>query len=111
LRLCYRFAEGRWTQFYQEKAMCAFDYVDLAGESMAVQRNVMEEMAAEAQASLHISEGPLFRVIYFDLGEATPGRLLFVAHHLIVDGVSWRILLEDFETVYEQIQRGEEVRL
>jgi amino acid adenylation domain-containing protein/non-ribosomal peptide synthase protein (TIGR01720 family) len=111
LRLCYRFAEGKWTQVYQEKSMCAFDYVDLTGQSMAVQKNVMEEMAAEAQASLHISEGPLFRVIYFDLGETIPGRLLFVAHHLIVDGVSWRILLEDFETVYEQLQKGEEVRL
>ena len=54
--------------------------------------------------------GPLVRVVLFDLG---PGgqRLLFVVHHLVVDGVSWRILLEDWEHVYRKLQSGERVEL
>ncbi len=44
--------------------------------------------------SLNLDEGPLVRFIYFDMGKNQPGRLLVVAHHLVVDAVSWRILLE-----------------
>src|SRR5262249_54775773 len=51
--------------------------------------------------------GPVFRVALFDLGPARPGRLLFVAHQLAVDGTSWRILLEDLETLGSAIARGE----
>ena len=38
-------------------------------------------------------------------------RLLIVIHHLAVDGVSWRILLEDFESAYTQLKEGQNVRL
>ncbi len=41
---------------------------------------------------------------YFDLGPGRPGRLLMVIYHLAVDGVSWRILLEDLQAVYQQLQ-------
>src|SRR5262249_22044506 len=37
--------------------------------------------------------------------------LLIVVHHLVVDGVSWRVLLEDLETACGQLTRGERVRL
>src|SRR5262249_18224578 len=51
------------------------------------------------------------RAVYFRMGEKEPGRLLWVIHHLIVDGVSWRILLEDLQRVYVQLERGEKARL
>ena len=38
-------------------------------------------------------------------------RLLVVIHHLVVDGVSWRILLEDLSGLYEQLLSGGEGRL
>ena len=37
--------------------------------------------------------------------------MLLIIHHLVVDGVSWRILLEDFKTAYQQWKEGEELRL
>lgn len=37
----------------------------------------------------------------------TEDFLLIVAHHLIVDGVSWRILLHDLEQFYHALERGE----
>jgi len=37
--------------------------------------------------------------------------LLLVIHHLVVDGVSWRILLEDLERGYEQLKQGKEIDL
>ncbi|HEU0078852.1 MAG TPA: condensation domain-containing protein, partial [Longimicrobiaceae bacterium] len=62
------------------------------------------------QRSLDLARGPLLRVVLFDLG-AGGQLLLLVIHHLVVDGVSWRILLEDLETAHAQLSRGEAVRL
>jgi non-ribosomal peptide synthase protein (TIGR01720 family) len=47
----------------------------------------------------------------FDLGADQLGRLLLVIHHLVVDGVSWRVLLEDLYTAYTQLQAGQVVAL
>ncbi|MGH9901316.1 MAG: condensation domain-containing protein, partial [Pyrinomonadaceae bacterium] len=48
---------------------------------------------------------------FFDFGPDSPGRLLVVVHHLAVDGVSWRILLEDLQTAYARLERGERPEL
>src|SRR4030095_12930759 len=55
--------------------------------------------------------GPLLRVCYYELGEDTPARLLIISHHLAVDGVSWRILLEDVASACEQASGQAEIRL
>ena len=67
-----------------------------------------EGTAAEAQASLDLEHGPLWRAVYFDHGRGRPGRLLLVVHHLAVDGVSWRPLLEDLGTAYQQLADGQQ---
>jgi aryl carrier-like protein len=73
------------------------------------QKAAIEEAATELQTSLNLSEGSLVRVALFNLGDSQ--RLLIVIHHLAVDGVSWRILLEDLQTAYEQLSRGEAIAL
>jgi non-ribosomal peptide synthase protein (TIGR01720 family) len=77
----------------------------------AAQDQAIATIADSLQASLNISQGPLLRVAFFDLGSDRPGRLLLIIHHLVVDGVSWRILLEDFQTLYRQLSSGEPARL
>jgi non-ribosomal peptide synthase protein (TIGR01720 family) len=70
-----------------------------------------EEAAAGAlQASLDLSGGPLLRCARLGAGEE-PGSLLLIVHHLVVDGVSWRILLEDLWTAHEQLRGGGPARL
>ncbi|WP_437759716.1 non-ribosomal peptide synthase/polyketide synthase [Sorangium sp. So ce1389] len=85
--------------------------LDLSAVPPGEQAREIERRAAEAQASLRLDEGPLVRAALMDLGAGRAGRLLMVIHHLAVDLVSWRILLEDLETAYAQLQRGEPVRL
>lgn len=75
------------------------------------QMSVMEAQAAEVQASLNLSDGPLMRVVLFDFGVKRHSQLLLVIHHLVVDGISWRILLEDLQTGYQQLSRGEAIKL
>jgi non-ribosomal peptide synthase protein (TIGR01720 family) len=86
-------------------------WLDLSALPAAQQRQALEAQATKLQASLSLSAGPLLRVAYFDLGTTAAGRLLLVIHHLAVDGVSWRILMEDLLRVYEQLSRGEAARL
>ena len=58
----------------------------------------LEEAAEQLQSGLDLARGPLFTAALFRRPEGD--RLLLTAHHLIVDGVSWRILLEDLASAY-----------
>ena len=84
---------------------------DLSGLSVDEQEAAIERDASAVQASLDLERGPLFRMAYWDLGDDRGGRLLLAAHHLVIDGISWRILLEDLQTVYQQLEEGHEVHL
>ena len=61
----------------------------------------LRELANEAQCSLDLKDGPLLRAVLVNLA-AGEQRLLLVIHHLVVDGVSWRVLLEDLQSAYRQ---------
>ncbi len=67
-----------------------------------------ETVAAELDAAadrLAPGEGVMAQFVWFDSG-AGPGRLLLVLHHLVVDGVSWRILLPDLAEAWRQVSDG-----
>jgi amino acid adenylation domain-containing protein/non-ribosomal peptide synthase protein (TIGR01720 family) len=57
----------------------------------------------EAHASLDITHGPLARAVFFRFAGDATARLLLLAHHLIIDGVSWGIFLETLYSSYKQI--------
>ncbi|MEH2077515.1 MAG: amino acid adenylation domain-containing protein [Nostoc sp.] len=71
---------------------------------------VIETTANELQTSLNLSEN-LVQVAFFWLGIDKKARLLIIIHHLVVDGVSWRILLEDLQTAYQQLSQGKTIQL
>ncbi|HEU5131734.1 MAG TPA: condensation domain-containing protein, partial [Pyrinomonadaceae bacterium] len=89
----------------------SFSHYDLALLSKDEQRQEVTAVAERLQRSLKLESGPILRVGYFDLGSAEGARLLVIIHHLAVDGVSWRILLEDLQRGYEQLSRGEAISL
>ena len=70
----------------------------------------VEVLCNEAQRSLDITKGPLLRVLAIELPDNS-WRVLLVIHHLVVDGVSWRILLGDLQTAYQQIQNKQAINL
>ncbi|WP_234425521.1 non-ribosomal peptide synthetase, partial [Streptomyces kebangsaanensis] len=67
--------------------------------------------ADAARDSLDPAEGRVVRVLLFDRGPDLPAQLLFTVHHLVVDGVSWRILLADLETAHRCAADGRPVDL
>ncbi|EIK63776.1 non-ribosomal peptide synthetase [Pseudomonas lactis] len=58
-------------------------------------------LCERAQRSLDLQNGPLLRAVLAEMADGTQ-RLLLVMHHLVVDGVSWRIVLEDLQSLYRQ---------
>ncbi|MEV6522227.1 amino acid adenylation domain-containing protein [Longispora sp. NPDC051575] len=64
----------------------------------------------DAAARLDPAAGTMVQVVWCDAGPR-PGRLVLVAHHLVVDGVSWRILVPDLAGAYEAAAAGKEPTL
>jgi iturin family lipopeptide synthetase B len=69
----------------------------------------MESLAGAIQAGIDLANGPLLSIARFRMKGGD--RLLIVVHHLVVDGVSWRILMEDIGKLYHQCRQGEPLSL
>ena len=107
LRLRFEQRWHKWRQSYSAtESSCRWRGRIYSQVSDAWKTESDDKLAAAEQASLNFKDGPLWRAAYFDLGDKGPGRLLFVIHHLAVDGISWRPLLEDLETAYRQLKSG-----
>jgi amino acid adenylation domain-containing protein/FkbM family methyltransferase len=107
LRLRFVKEDEGWRQFIvAEENNRVFSIHDFSGLSADEQASAISTATAELQASLNLTHGPLLRIAYFDLGSGRPSRLLFIIHHLAVDTVSWRILLDDFQTLYRSLASG-----
>ncbi|SFO82514.1 non-ribosomal peptide synthase domain TIGR01720/amino acid adenylation domain-containing protein [Ectopseudomonas composti] len=76
----------------------------------AADRQTLERLCDEAQRSLDLRHGPLLRAMHVSLDEGGE-RLLLVIHHLAVDGVSWRVLLDDLHAAYRAIRAGQPAAL
>ncbi|HEY6324431.1 MAG TPA: amino acid adenylation domain-containing protein, partial [Thermoanaerobaculia bacterium] len=106
LRLRFTPGIAGWSQVYAEvSGPPAFCHGDLAALPQPRLAAALTAFAARLQASLDLTRGPVFRAALLDCGEAG-SRLLLVAHHLVIDGVSWRVLLEDLEQAYRQVLQG-----
>ncbi|HWD97875.1 MAG TPA: amino acid adenylation domain-containing protein [Bryobacteraceae bacterium] len=88
----------------------AVTVVDLANEPADERAARMERISSAIQASFDLTTGQLLRAALFNLGDQG-WRLLLVVHHLAVDGVSWRILLEDLHAAYGDALSGKTVQL
>lgn len=85
------------------------DVVDLRGSSEDEARARRLELTEERQASLSLEHGPLLRVTLFQHAPPSPTLVLFVIHHLVVDGISWRVLLEELELLLSAAADGAEL--
>ena len=111
LRLRFERRQGQWHQYHGDDETVPLERENLSHLSAAEQLESLAAIANQQQASLDLSKGPLWRVVLFNLGDQQPQRLLVIIHHLIVDGVSWRILLGDLFDVYHQFLAGQELEL
>ncbi|HLO02129.1 MAG TPA: amino acid adenylation domain-containing protein [Symbiobacteriaceae bacterium] len=118
LRLRFTMADGVVDQAYADPQSgqhtadtAAFAELDLSAVPAAEQAAAVEAAAASLQTSFNLERGPLMRVTLIHLGQGKPARLWLGIHHLVVDAVSWRILLDDLGVAYDQAIRGALIEL
>ncbi|MGE7993560.1 amino acid adenylation domain-containing protein, partial [Pseudomonas sp. NPDC089554] len=104
LRLVFTEQAGDWTAHFLDTPT-----VPVLEQRQATYAN-LRELANDTQRSLDLANGPLLRAVLITLEDHSQ-RLLLVIHHLVVDGVSWRILFDDLQTAYTQAASGEALRL
>lgn len=98
-----------------ERSYASHDLSQLSG---LMRKQALTQYCNEHQASLDIETGAIFTLVWFDYGkeqdeqgQVNTGRLLVIVHHLMVDGVSWRVLLSDLDTAYTQLSHQELISL
>ncbi len=101
-------AGGEWTQRYEE--VPAHQLQELLWVRKAGNGAQIEALCDEAQRSLDIERGVLLRALAIEVEDGSQ-RLLLAINHLAIDGVSWRILLEDLGTAYEAGAQGAGIAL
>ncbi len=105
-----RFAEGEdgWVQWLTDEVVAeSIIRVDISNLSTEEENSVVHETVKELSSAMDTGRGLLIRLALFERGAGGFGdRLLILAHHLSVDGVSWRILLEDLATSCERLRKG-----
>ena len=111
LRLRVTRRAGGWSQRLADDAgPGVLTCHDLSGLGEDERWPAMKEIADATQLGMDLAGGPVIRAALFDLGRHGQ-RLLVAVHHLAVDGVSWRILLEDLGAAYRQAAAGRAVAL
>ncbi len=112
LRMQFRCSNFTWEGFLGDANQeVPFYHVDLSQVGKKERKEAIEAVASSLQASLDFSEKPLIRMAYIDLGPKENPRLLIIFHHLVIDGVSWRLFIQDFLTSYQQLSKGEAITL
>jgi len=93
-----REGDGGWSQHY--------------GDAREVPMDELERFTpGQIQRRLNLAEGPPLRLGWRAGGEGAPPQLLIVVHHLVMDGVSWRILLEELAHCLTAARDGTPVEL
>ncbi|BAZ54105.1 beta-ketoacyl synthase [Nostoc sp. NIES-4103] len=112
LRLRFREEASGWQQINTSPdEVVPFEEIDLSQLPPQQQEQAFESSVKKIQASLNLTSGPIVRVAFFDLGTHQSSRIMLAIHHLAIDVGSWRILLEDLETAYQQLSQGKAIKL
>jgi len=109
LRMIYRFDNELPLQWNRkmEKRLFHFDVYNISSESDEQQH--IQTHIQTIQQSLSLSEGPLVAAAVFQTSHGD--HFFLTIHHIVVDGVSYRILLEDLNGIYENLLAGEKIEL
>ncbi|CAN2253789.1 surfactin non-ribosomal peptide synthetase SrfAA [Bacillus vallismortis] len=107
LRMVYREEPKDVVQYNRglEAASAQLEIIHIEGQAKDHEDRIERE-AERLQSSIDLQEGGLLKAGLFQAEDGD--HLLLAIHHLVVDGVSWRILLEDFAAVYTQLEQDNE---
>ena len=112
LRLKFEPTESGWQQINNSfNQVIPFIEIDLSTLPDQILESAISTTATQLQSSFSLNSDPLIRVAWFNLGNHRSSRLLLILHHLVIDGISWRIFLEDLQTAYQQLNQNKTILL
>jgi amino acid adenylation domain-containing protein/non-ribosomal peptide synthase protein (TIGR01720 family) len=100
LRLRWHADASGWTQRYADRPGVVIERVSVAGLDPRARDESIRRTVAEANAGFDLANGPTLRAVLFDTAAGCE-QVLISGHHLVVDGVSWQVLLDDLAAAYE----------
>ncbi len=111
-RIRFKEIDNKWKQYYsdQNSEEVEIKYFDFSSQKENISSLINGE-AEKLQEKLNIEAGPLYQIAYVRVPDSENDKLIFIIHHLIIDGISWRILLDDIQTAYEALKQNEEIFL
>ncbi|MFE2085322.1 non-ribosomal peptide synthase/polyketide synthase, partial [Streptomyces scopuliridis] len=106
-------AHGQWTgriapDFDLDRVLTLHDLTDAQADR---EESAWQELKDAAQSGFSLEDGPLVRVLVGTRAADRTLRVIIIAHHLVVDGVTWRIILEDLRTAYARAAAGRAAEL
>ncbi|MEM9135971.1 MAG: amino acid adenylation domain-containing protein [Cyanobacteria bacterium P01_F01_bin.42] len=109
LHVRFQHHESDWiAQLPEERNIASVHWVDLSSSSEDEQNQQIAQQVQQWETSLNLTQGSLVKVGGFKLDSNRSDQLTIIIHHLAVDGISWRILLQDIGQAYHQISQGED---
>lgn len=99
LRLRYSRVNGIWQQTYAD-ATTTLQVANILGARPEQVNDRITEACNQYQRGLHIETGPIFCPVLILMPDTDAHNRLFMCiHHLAVDGVSWRIIIDDLKEI------------
>ncbi|AJQ94154.1 non-ribosomal peptide synthetase [Gynuella sunshinyii] len=111
LRLSIQPAAGVYCPFQSTLIHDAIGQESIAGLAATDKETRLRQICEHVQTTLSWADNRLLRAVLIDADRDEERRLLLVIHHMIVDGVSWRIIKADFEQAWQQLQAGQSIDL
>ncbi len=108
IRMVYKMLGNEIIQYNNDETANLYDFYEYTLNS-SDDIKVIEEHCDLLQGRINVSTGPLVKIGLFHT--LTGEYLTIIIHHLVVDGVSWRILLEDLKLAYQQSLEGNKIVL
>ncbi|WP_143315168.1 non-ribosomal peptide synthetase [Clostridium sp. HBUAS56017] len=108
LRMILKYDDNKITLYNNGLTENLFGYVRFDFTKNLEYEKAIEMEAEKLQRSIDVEEGPLVKLALFKTKNGD--HLLFVIHHLVIDGMSWRILFEDFSNAYRALEEEREIK-
>jgi amino acid adenylation domain-containing protein/non-ribosomal peptide synthase protein (TIGR01720 family) len=111
LRMQFNKTSYGWIQQYTNNKL-KLKEEDLSKLTQVEFKETVSKLATDYQKSLDIEKGDILRFVWIKTpADQKNNRLLIIIHHLVVDGVSWRILLEDMEIILHALKENKTPQL
>ncbi len=112
LRQNYKEHQGQWQAIIRkpDKRSC-FHHIDISSSHEESYAHLVNAKTTALQSQLDLANDPLFQGIYFNTATDSANQFVLFAHHLVVDAVSWGIIIEDLKSLCQQLKNNQPMSL